>query len=107
VLIVRRVERLGNSSIPRTAGTLLAATSAATNIIRDRREEGRRATMSASPTRSSNRPGREWELAKGIDAATEEARARGRPRDFAAPCWRSKLRPHVDAFFDKGHGQCR
>ena len=45
----------------------------------------------------------EWELAKAIDAATRRGRrAAVAQEDFAAAMRAmAKLRPHVDAFFDK------
>ena len=58
--------------------------------------------MSAAPDPQFYRQAEEWELARAIDAAQADASAAVGREDFAAAMSAmAKLRPHVDAFFDK------
>ena len=58
--------------------------------------------MSGAPDPSWYRQDEEWALAKAIDAAKAEAAAAVAREDFeSAMRAMAKLRPHVDAFFDK------
>jgi glycyl-tRNA synthetase beta chain len=101
LLIVRRVEALGKFLDTDDGKNLLAGYKRATNIIRieekkDAREYVRR------PDPSLYRQDEERALAKAIDLAKQEASAAVAREDFeAAMRAMAKLRPHVDAFFDK------
>jgi glycyl-tRNA synthetase beta chain len=101
LLIVRRVEALGKFLDTEDGKNLLAGYKRATNIIRieekkDAREYIRR------PDPSLYRQDEERALAKAIDLAKQEASAAVAREDFeAAMRAMAKLRPHVDAFFDK------
>ena len=58
--------------------------------------------MSARPTRSLYELSEEKALAQAIDATKTEATRAVEKEDFAAAMTAmAKLRPHVDAFFDK------
>ena len=58
--------------------------------------------MPAEPDPSLYRQDEEWALARAIDAAKKEASEAVAREDFgAAMSAMAKLRPHVDAFFDK------
>ena len=100
LLIVRRVEAWANSSTPRTARTCSPATSAPPTSSASRRSGRARICRSARP--SLYRQDEEWALARAIDTAKAEAGAAVAREDFeAAMRAMAKLRPHVDAFFDK------
>jgi glycyl-tRNA synthetase beta chain len=101
VLIVRRVEALGKFLDTEDGRNLLAGYKRATNIIRIEEKKDARDYV-GKPDPQFYRQAEEWELAKAIDAATEEARAAVAHEDFAAAMLAmAKLRPHVDAFFDQ------
>ncbi len=58
--------------------------------------------MVGKPDPSLYRQDEEWALSKAIDVAKAEASAAVAREDFAAAMTAmAKLRPHVDAFFDK------
>jgi glycyl-tRNA synthetase beta chain len=80
---------------------LLAGYKRATNIIRiEEKKDGREYVGEPDP--SLYRQEEERALAKAIDAAKTEASAAVAREDFeAAMRAMAKLRPHVDAFFDK------
>ncbi len=101
VLIVRRVEALAQFLDTEDGKNLLAGYKRATNIIRI--EEKRDNTeYTDEPSDQLFRQAEEWELARAIDAASAEATAAVAREDFAAAMSAmAKLRPHVDAFFDK------
>jgi glycyl-tRNA synthetase beta chain len=101
VLIVRRVEALGKFLETEDGKNLLAGYKRATNIIRIEEKKDARDYV-GKPDPQYYRQAEEWELAKAIDAATAEASAAVAQEDFAAAMLAmAKLRPHVDAFFDK------
>jgi glycyl-tRNA synthetase beta chain len=101
VSIVRRVEALGKFLDTEDGKNLLAGYKRATNIIRiEERKDGR--TYSGWPEPSLYREKEEKALASAIDTAKAEAAAAVAREDFeAAMGAMAKLRPHVDAFFDK------
>jgi glycyl-tRNA synthetase beta chain len=101
VLIVRRVEALGKFLDTEDGKNLLAGYKRATNIIRIEEKKDAREYV-GKPDPQFYRQGEEWALAKAIDAAGKEASAAVAHEDFAAAMLAmAKLRPHVDAFFDK------
>jgi glycyl-tRNA synthetase beta chain len=101
VLIVRRVEALGKFLDTEDGKNLLAGYKRATNIIRIEEKKDAREYV-GKPDPQFYRQAEEWELAKAIDAAGQEASAAVAHEDFAAAMLAmAKLRPHVDAFFDK------
>jgi glycyl-tRNA synthetase beta chain len=101
LLIVRRVEALGKFLDTEDGKNLLAGYKRATNIIRIE-EKRDKAEYTGEPSDRLFRQAEEWELARAIDTASEEATAAVAREDFAAAMRAmAKLRPHVDAFFDK------
>src|SRR5205814_8276618 len=101
LLIVRRVEALGKFLDTDDGKNLLAGYKRATNIIRIEEKKDAREYVGA-PDPQYYRQDEEWALAKAIDAAKAEASAAVSREDFeAAMRAMAKLRPHVDAFFDK------
>jgi len=101
LLIVRRVEALGKFLDTEDGKNLLAGYKRATNILRI--EERRDKTeYTGEPSAELYRQAEEWELARAIDTAAAEATAAVAREDFAAAMSAmAKLRPHVDAYFDK------
>jgi glycyl-tRNA synthetase beta chain len=101
LLIVRRVEALGKFLDTEDGKNLLAGYKRATNIIRI--EEKRDKTeYTGEPSAELYRQAEEWELARAIDTAAAEATDAVSREDFAAAMSAmAKLRPHVDAYFDK------
>ena len=101
VLIARRVEALGKFLDSEDGKNLLAGYKRATNIIRIEEKKDARQYV-GKPDPQFYRQAEEWELAGAIDVAREEADAAVGHEDFAAAMLAmAKLRPHVDAFFDK------
>jgi glycyl-tRNA synthetase beta chain len=101
VLIVRRVEALGKFLDSEDGKNLLAGYKRAANIIRIEEKKDAREYV-GRPDPQFYRQEEEWELARAIDAAKEEAGATVAREDFtAAMSAMAKLRPRVDAFFDK------
>jgi glycyl-tRNA synthetase beta chain len=101
VSIVRRVEALGNFLATEDGKNLLAGYKRATNIIRIEEKRDAREYV-GRPDPSLYVQGEEKALARAIDAVKEEAAAAVAREDFeAAMRGMAKLRPHVDAFFDK------
>jgi glycyl-tRNA synthetase beta chain len=101
LLIVRRVEALGKFLDTEDGKNLLAGYKRATNIIRieERRDK---IEYTGEPSAELYRQAEEWELARAIDTAAAEATAAVAREDFAAAMSAmAKLRPHVDAYFDK------
>ena len=102
VLIVRRVEALGKFLDTEDGKNLLAGYKRATNIIRIEEKKDARQYVGAPDPSMLYRQDEEWALAKAIDVAKAEASAAVAREDFeAAMRAMAKLRPHVDAFFDK------
>jgi glycyl-tRNA synthetase beta chain len=101
LLIVRRVEALGKFLDTEDGKNLLAGYKRATNIIRiEEKKEGRKYVERPDP--SLYRQDEERALSKAIDTARNEASAAVAREDFAAAMQAmARLRPHVDAFFDK------
>jgi glycyl-tRNA synthetase beta subunit len=101
LLIVRRVEALGKFLDTENGKNLLAGYKRATNIIRiEEKKDGRKYVERPDP--SLYRQDEERALSKAIDTARNEASAAVAREDFAAAMQAmARLRPHVDAFFDK------
>ncbi|HEY1364003.1 MAG TPA: glycine--tRNA ligase subunit beta [Xanthobacteraceae bacterium] len=101
LLIVRRVEALGSFLDSEDGKNLLAGYKRATSIIRiEEKRDGREYVGRPDPL--LYRQDEERALARAIDNAKAEARAAVAGEDFAAAMRAmAKLRPHVDAFFDK------
>jgi glycyl-tRNA synthetase beta chain len=101
VSLIRRVNALAAFLDTEDGKNLLAGYKRATNILRI--EEKRDKTEYTGSTDSALfRQAEEWELARAIDTAASEAGAAVAREDFAAAMSAmAKLRPHVDAFFDK------
>jgi glycyl-tRNA synthetase beta chain len=100
-LIVRRVEALGAFLDTEDGKNLLAGYKRATNILRIEEKRDKTEYIGA-PSAELYRQAEEWELASAVDTATAEATAAVAHEDFAAAMRAmAKLRPHVDAFFDK------
>ena len=101
LLIVRRVEALAAFLATDDGRNLLAGVKRAVNIIRIE-EKKDKAEYVGTPDPALYRQAEEWELAKAIDVAKAEAGAAVAREDYAAAMTAmAKLRPHVDAFFDK------
>jgi glycyl-tRNA synthetase beta chain len=101
LLIVRRVEALGQMLATDDGKSLLAAYKRATNIIRiEEKKDGRE--YRGAPDSQQYLQKEERELAVAIAAAKAEAQAAVAREDFAAAMHAvAALRPFVDAFFDK------
>src|SRR5262249_53580139 len=101
LLIVRRVEALGKFLDTDDGKNLLAGYKRATNIIRIEEKKDERDYV-GRPDPSLYRQDEECALAKAIDAAKNEAGRAVKAEDFSSAMRAmAKLRPHVDAFFDK------
>ena len=101
LLIVRRVEALGQFLDSEDGKNLLAGYKRATNIIRIEEKKDNR-EYTGAPQSRLYRQDEEKTLASAIDAAkTEAARAVDKEDFVAAMRAMAKLRPPVDAFFDK------
>ena len=102
LLIVRRVEALGKFLDTEDGKNLLAGYKRATNIIRIEEKKDKREYIGA-PDPKLYQQDEEKALAEAIDAAKAGSRrAAVASEDFAAAMRAmAKLRPHVDAFFDK------
>jgi glycyl-tRNA synthetase beta chain len=101
LMIVRRVEALAGFLDTEDGSNLLAGYKRATNIIRiEEKKDGR--SYTGDPEPRYYRQDEERALAKAIAAAKKEAAAAVAREDFAtAMAAIAKLRPTVDAFFDK------
>jgi glycyl-tRNA synthetase beta chain len=101
VSIVRRVEALGKFLDTEDGKNLLAGYKRAANILRiEEKKDGRSYSEQSDP--AFYRQDEERALSKAIDIAGNEAGAAVAREDFeAAMRAMAKLRPHVDAFFDK------
>jgi len=101
VLIVRRVEALGKFLDTEDGSNLLAGYKRATNIIRIEEKRDSR-SYAGAPNPELYRQAEEWALASAIEAAKQDAEAAVAREDFtAAMTAMARLRPTVDAFFDK------
>jgi len=101
LMIVRRVEALGKFLDSDDGKNLLAGYKRATNIIRIEEKKDNRQYSGAPDAKRYQLP-EEKALAEAIDAAKKEASAAVAKEDFAAAMRAmAKLRPRVDAFFDK------
>jgi glycyl-tRNA synthetase beta chain len=101
VLIVRRVEALGKFLDTEDGKNLLAGTKRAANIIRiEEKKDGK--SYTGAPDASAYAQEEERALASAIDRAKGDAQAAVAREDFAtAMTAMARLRPFVDAFFDK------
>jgi glycyl-tRNA synthetase beta chain len=101
VLIVRRIEALGKFLDTDDGKNLLAGTKRAANILRIEEKKGG-TSYTGAPDAGIYSQDEEKELARAIGVAKGEASTAVAREDFAAAMSAmSKLRPHVDAFFDK------
>jgi glycyl-tRNA synthetase beta chain len=101
LLIVRRIEALAAFLDSEDGKNLLAGYKRATNIIRIEEKRDKTA-YTGEPKPELYRQAEEWELARAIDTAAKEAGEAVAREDFSAAMRAmAKLRPHVDAFFDK------
>jgi glycyl-tRNA synthetase beta chain len=101
IMIVRRVEALAKFLDTDDGKNLLAGYKRAVNIIRIE-EKKDNAAYAGAPDPKRYAQAEERALANAIDAARQEAGAAVAREDFAAAMAAiAKLRPAVDAFFDK------
>ncbi|MGY8634682.1 glycine--tRNA ligase subunit beta [Bradyrhizobium sp. 14AA] len=101
LMIVRRVEALGKFLDTDDGKNLLAGTKRASNILSIEEKKDKR-TFDGAPDASLYSLGEEKALAKAIGEVQAEASAAVAKEDFAAAMSAmAKLRPPVDAFFDK------
>jgi glycyl-tRNA synthetase beta chain len=99
--IVRRVEALGKFLDTDDGKNLLAGTKRANNILSIEEKKDKR-SFDGAPDASLYKLDEEKALAKAIDQVKAEASAAVAKEDFAvAMSAMAKLRPAVDAFFDK------
>jgi len=101
LMVVRRVEALGKFLDTDDGKNLLAGSKRAANILRiEEKKDGR--TYDGAPNPALYSMAEEKTLAKAIDQAKAEASSAVAKEDFAAAMGAiAKLRPAVDAFFDK------
>jgi glycyl-tRNA synthetase beta chain len=101
LMIVRRVEALGKFLDTDDGKNLLAGTKRANNILAIEEKKDKR-TFDGAPNPALYSLAEEKALAKAIDQLKTEASATVAKEDFAGAMSASaKLRPAVDAFFDK------
>ncbi|KRR29672.1 glycine--tRNA ligase subunit beta [Bradyrhizobium retamae] len=101
LLVVRRVEALGKFLDTDDGKNLLAGTKRASNILSIEEKRDKR-TFDGAPDAGLYRLDEEKTLAKAIEQVRSEASAAVQKEDFAtAMSAMAKLRPAVDAFFDK------
>jgi glycyl-tRNA synthetase beta chain len=101
LLVVRRVEALGKFLDTDDGKNLLAGTKRASNILGIEEKKDKR-SFDGAPDVSLYKLDEEKALAKAIDQVKSEAGAAVAKEDFAAAMSAmAKLRPAVDAFFDK------
>ncbi|MEA2835687.1 MAG: glycyl-tRNA synthetase beta chain [Bradyrhizobium sp.] len=101
LMVVRRVEALGKFLDTDDGKNLLAGTKRAANILRiEEKKDGK--AYDGAPDASLYSLDEERALARAIDQVKAEASAAVAQEDFAAAMSAmAKLRPAVDAFFDK------
>ncbi|MFO1107926.1 MAG: glycine--tRNA ligase subunit beta [Bradyrhizobium sp.] len=101
LMVVRRVEALGKFLDTDDGKNLLAGTKRASNILSIEEKKDKR-SFDGLPNASLYKLDEEKALAKAIDQVKSEAGAAVAKEDFAsAMSAMAKLRPAVDAFFDK------
>ena len=101
LLIVRRVEALGKFLDTEDGKNLLAGYKRATNIIRiEEKKDGREYTGAPDPSFTSSPRKRRWRR-RSMPPRPRPTRAVANEDFEAAMRAMAKLRPHVDAFFDK------
>ncbi len=101
LLIVRRVEALGKFLDTDDGKNLLAGVKRASNILRIEEKKDNK-LFSGAPDVKRLAAGEEKALAEAINVAKKDASAAVAKEDFAAAMSAmAKLRPKVDAFFDK------
>jgi glycyl-tRNA synthetase beta chain len=101
LMVVRRVEALGKFLESDDGKNLLAGTKRASNILAIEEKKDKR-SFDGSPDTALYKLDEEKTLAKAIDQVKAEAGAAVAKEDFAgAMSALAKLRPAVDAFFDK------
>ncbi len=101
LLIVRRVEALGKFLDTDDGKNLLAGTKRAANILRIEEKKDNK-SYTGAPEPKLYQQDEERALAEAIGKAKAEAAAAVAKEDFAAAMTAmARLRPHVDAFFDK------
>jgi glycyl-tRNA synthetase beta chain len=101
ILIVRRIEALAQFLDGDDGKNLLAGYKRATNIIRIEEKKDKR-EYTGAPDPKLYQQAEEKALAQAIGVAKSEAERAVAAEDFeAAMRAMAKLRPHVDAFFDK------
>ncbi|RYX90005.1 MAG: glycine--tRNA ligase subunit beta, partial [Bradyrhizobiaceae bacterium] len=101
LMVVRRVEALGKFLDSDDGKNLLAGTKRASNILTIEEKKDKRA-FDGAPDASLFKLDEEKALAKSIASVGPEASAAVAKEDFAgAMAAMAKLRPAVDAFFDK------
>ncbi|RXH08709.1 glycine--tRNA ligase subunit beta [Bradyrhizobium guangzhouense] len=101
LMIVRRVDALGKFLESDDGKNLLAGTKRASNILAIEEKKDKR-SFDGAPDAALYSLGEEKALAKAIDEVKAEAGAAVAKEDFAAAMSAmAKLRPPVDAFFDK------
>jgi glycyl-tRNA synthetase beta chain len=101
LLVVRRVEALGKFLDTDDGKNLLAGTKRASNILAIEEKRDKR-TFDGAPDAGLYQLPEEKALAKAIDQVKSDASAAVAKEDFAtAMSAMAKLRPAVDAFFDK------
>ncbi|EKS28986.1 glycine--tRNA ligase subunit beta [Afipia felis] len=101
LMVVRRVEALGKFLDTDDGKNLLAGTKRASNILAIEEKKDKR-TFTGAPDEKLYRLDEEKKLAAAIDQVKAEAGAAVAKEDFAAAMTAlAKLRPVVDAFFDK------
>jgi glycyl-tRNA synthetase beta chain len=101
LLIVRRVEALGRFLDTDDGKNLLAGVKRASNILRIEEKKDNK-SYAGAPDAKRLAAGEEKALAEAVNVARREASAAVAKEDFAAAMSAmAKLRPKVDAFFDK------
>lgn len=101
LMVVRRVEALGKFLDTDDGKNLLAGTKRASNILAIEEKKDKR-TFDGAPDSKLFVADEEKTLASAIDQVKKEASAAVAKEDFAAAMTEmAKLRPAVDAFFDK------
>jgi glycyl-tRNA synthetase beta chain len=101
LMVVRRVEALGKFLDTDDGKNLLAGTKRASNILSIEEKKDKR-SFDGAPETALYKLDEEKTLAKAIDEVKVEAGAAVAKEDFAAAMSAmAKLRPAVDAFFDK------
>jgi glycyl-tRNA synthetase beta chain len=101
LMVVRRVEALGKFLDTDDGKNLLAGTKRASNILSIEEKKDKR-TFDGAPDTGLYKLDEEKALAKAIDQVKTEAGTAVAKEDFAAAMSAmAKLRPAVDAFFDK------